>query len=132
MSDAVHSGTLEKAIQKAIDGGWRQNNSYRLSDEYFPSIDEDGIITARFDITPEGKLMASAQPRRFSIFDHQFAQCLWGEKLVSDLPDSRKYHNAQDLWWGTEDCKFDGAVWQYHLQQLVISEDPLAYLEQNI
>ncbi len=50
------------------------------------------------------------------IFDHKFAKALWGDeplhriKLTEPLMEN----------------------WGYHLQQMVIADDPIAYLGQNI
>jgi hypothetical protein len=47
------------------------------------------------------------------IYNHNFAKALWGDEqhLVEEVyqPD-----------------------WEYHLQQMVISDDPIAYLSENI
>ena len=47
------------------------------------------------------------------IFDHQFAKAFWGEKQVRN----------NGLLISTQ------PAWQYHLQQLVLCEEPLKYLE---
>ena len=48
------------------------------------------------------------------IFTHDFAKAFWGES----------YYITSDEF---EDNK--GIAWQYHLQQMVIAEEPLKYLE---
>lgn len=55
------------------------------------------------------------------IFDHDFAKALWG-----DSDDERKVIIGQTDWrkWPLQ--------WQYHLQQMVIADDPIAYLGDNI
>lgn len=45
--------------------------------------------------------------------DHNFAKALWGEEGYTDTGEPAE-------------------VWQYHLQQMVIADDPIAYLEKNI
>jgi hypothetical protein len=64
------------------------------------------------------------------IFNHDFAKALWGERkeVASDgLYDVRgcqgqvsgaTYENYED--------------WQYHLQQMVIADDPIAYLGEHL
>lgn len=49
------------------------------------------------------------------IFLHDFAKALWGEQ-------------EQD--WDGEG--YTTPDWQYHLQQMVIAEDPIAYLGENM
>jgi hypothetical protein len=57
------------------------------------------------------------------IFNHDFAKALWGD----------------DLWWiakpgksGEHRQELQVPAWQIHLQQMVIAEDPIQYLEENI
>jgi len=47
------------------------------------------------------------------VFDHKFAQAFWGNNKIEDL--SLRTSTVQ-FWW------------QYHLQRMVISENPLDYL----
>jgi len=62
------------------------------------------------------------------IFSHDFAKAFWGEKL-----DDSFYN---DRYWTDASCCsgaiaiFSGKNWQYHLQQLVLAENKLKYLEQ--
>jgi len=48
---------------------------------------------------------------RSGIFDHDFTKAFWGEGLVENANLIMQYQ------------------WQYHLQQMVISEEPLKYIE---
>ena len=50
------------------------------------------------------------------LFSHAFAKALWGE--------DKTYPGGQE--------KSELLSWQYHLQQMVISEDPIKYLGENI
>jgi len=49
------------------------------------------------------------------IFSHDFAKAFWGEDIIG---------NAAMFFNGT-----DKPAWQYHLQQMVLEEQPLKYLE---
>lgn len=69
-----------------------------------------------------------------TIFSHDFAKAFWGENTIEicDMgheykPDS--YHECPDneIYFSRTHIR-----WQYHLQQMVISEDPIKYLEQFI
>lgn len=44
------------------------------------------------------------------IFSHSFAKAFWGEETITYFEDSPK-------------------CWQYHLQQMVLEEEPLKYIE---
>jgi len=49
------------------------------------------------------------------IFSHDFARALWGK----EAPNSYCQSNGFEMW-------------QYHLQQMVIADEPIAYLADNI
>lgn len=99
---------LEKAIAKAIDGGWlgTQDSSHvdwLKSINYYKDI--QWITTDEFYPV---------------IFNHEFCKALWGEELQTDyyvvFPDGEDY----------------GKMWQYHLQQMVIAPNPIKYLGENL
>ena len=59
------------------------------------------------------------------IFSHDFAKAFWGgDRIWRQL----KYNSAKPT---VEKEEFILA-WQYHLQQMVISEDPLQYLKKYL
>ena len=100
---------LEKAVLKAARSGkWNpQHNILK------PEIVIDSIVNK----TPI--------PYQVYIFDHDFAKALWGETtdytaVNMAYPDSPSrvyfYQNG----------------YKYHLQQMVISDDPIKYLGDNI
>ena len=95
---------LKKAIAKAQKNGWDCDVS-----------EEQLCITRYFQI----------------IFSHDFAKAFWGEQE----------HEATEIRYeviGCGHCPLQGFpdnyrtkyCWQYHLQQMVLTEDPLKYLEQ--
>jgi hypothetical protein len=107
MSD--NKAILEKAIQKAIDGGWDTTHfhttkgSYKHPDESeFHDILGDWHKISPLDI----------------IFNHDFAKALWGEE-VNDKSNG-------------DDHLFYAPWWKYHLSHMVISDDPIKYLGDNI
>lgn len=70
----------------------------------------------------------------------------WKGSVV--LPDIYEYpeqwifnHDFAKALWGEEPCSFDPKMiimmtppieWMYHLQRMVVADDPLQYLEKNI
>ena len=49
------------------------------------------------------------------IYSHDFARALWGKEAPNDY------------------CKIVGVdMWQFHLQQMVVADDPIAYLGEHI
>lgn len=112
---------LTKAIQKAIDGGW-----YSFADDAFGKITIDDILL-RFNPHGQGlEWTVKGHESNWSliealIFSHDFAKALWGEEEWQYADD------AEDI----PDAKLTEG-WQYHLQQMVIAEDPIAYLGEHL
>jgi hypothetical protein len=114
---------LEKAIQKAIDGGWS------------PLIDENGyvpIMAWRLEQAFTIKWFADKDHTGTDLnfwqaiyVNHDFAKALWGKKeYIEGL-----YLGAT---FGDNDTKFYLPIWQYHLQMMVIAKDPIVYLGANL
>ena len=106
----THQKTLEKAIQKAIDGGWDRLGN----DDYDPDI-------MAMDALDSGTAYINHLE---IIFNHDFAKALWknpGYKPGETAPYGigKKHEGIRP-------------EWQYHLQQMAISEDPIQYLAENI
>lgn len=54
------------------------------------------------------------------IYSHEFAKAFWGEEIKHEhfkFTDGKEHNCGCDTWW------------EYHLQKMVISEDPIKYLE---
>lgn len=102
---------LEKATRKAIDGGWK---TYIVS------------------TTGDPKLLAPAIVSQCNwaeiIFNHDFAKSFWKD---ATLTKGDIYLDS--LWSGYDEYpSFDGEPWQFHLQQMVIAPDPIAYLGEHL
>lgn len=97
---------LEKAIQKAIEGGWGEA-------EYARSV--------AFAF-PEGKLVRSF------LFDHDFAKALW------ETEEHRALELMISNSDGTERANrlMTHLGWRLHLQQMVVAENPIKYLGENV
>lgn len=105
---------LQKAIQKAIDGGWTGCHITHSTLEKWVVTDTPKLCIYW---TTGGN--AYFHPYEF-IFNHDFAKALWGDEGFTTT--------------GLKCGKYDGVqrFWQYHLQQMVISEDPIKYLGENL
>ena len=103
---------LKKAIEKAVEGGYVHHIDQLSYDDFF--IDCCGEI----DSIDCGTCPVHIN---FIIFDINFAKAYWGEKIpVSEIGNKEiiGYDEPNPL-----------AYWQLCLQQMVLEEEPLKYLE---
>jgi hypothetical protein len=98
---------LTKAIQKAIDNGFKPTKFAWIPEDY----------QALLDWWLEGDKYKAV------IFDHDFAKTLWDEQSDTLIVQNNSLNVKQVI---------DMNGWRYHLQQMVIAEDPIAYLGENI
>lgn len=151
---------LEKAIQKALLRGWdifgaeeweyvcskcgkRQgygSDFIKLAGNYHS---EDGgkwqkaTHKPRFVVTPENRLefpyvdMSDKRSYYASytlyevIFSHDFASAVWGEEPYRTVGELGQYQTIKEVLANISN-------WQYHLQWMVTSDDPLTYLGANL
>jgi hypothetical protein len=94
---------LRKAIKKAARNGWA---------EFYDDIEESEFYQSNMIIV------------RGILFTHIFAKAFWGRKVIdNDFADEL---GCSDPYICDLHC---GEAWEYHLQRMVISDDPLKYLE---
>lgn len=107
---------LEKVIQKALDNGWKAEIVNEKKSE-FKTINavDFAVNQKRID------LLVSIFLHMPVYFDHDFAKSIWGEE--------RRRLTVCDE--GANVYKIYISNWQYHLQQMVISKDPIQYLKEN-
>lgn len=116
---------LEKAIQKAIDGGWNHPGP-----TYVPFVMSDRKHKLRVGQTDNGQVVHYRAVEEI-IFDHDFAKALWGiypqieVHMMPELSFTRDSIPTVDI-ISYPTHRYE--VWQYHLQQMVIAEDPIKYL----
>lgn len=101
------TNTLTKAINKAIANGW----PWELNPKVKPDDIWIMLIQKPLKKDDRGYILRHEMDAPFIIFRHDFAKALWG--------DGWNHTSTQPNW-----C--------YHLQQMVISDSPLEYLEQHI
>lgn len=117
------SEVLIKAIKRASDNGWKptwvgyEDGYFKDDEHHWPLVwqaKRDPYISFKWESL---------------IFNHDFAKALWGRP--GDHPymyEVNEYPNQKDPWQRSTQLY----RWQYHLQMMVISEDPLAYLGEHI
>lgn len=121
---------LEKAIQKAIDGGFVLGLP-----NWYISDDNEAIAQVELD----GEWLPSDDYPSLSFRDiiylHEFANALWNEEPYYEFAEGDTVESFDG-----EKTEHDFQItdvlaivnWQYHLQQMVIAEDPIKYLGQHI
>jgi hypothetical protein len=76
------------------------------------------------------------------IYQHDFAKALWGDKqgfngvpveavLKMAIPQSKSLSDGMKTVESIFSIKSE-PIWHYHLQQMVIANDPIAYLAENM
>lgn len=123
---------LEKAIRKAIEGGW----------DLLPSKDSNWMwyvgegrvnglcVHTKPDIEKTGLITYFGNEYQYEriIYNHDFAKAIWGEELITCFECSEGGHTTDH---GTNE-PWTMFIWQYHLQQMVIAPNPIKYLGDNI
>lgn len=108
----THEEILKKAIEKAIKNGYRKN--YGTDLQTIDSVMDS--MMAGIDYF-RGVGMGEIFPRlKEIIFSHDFAKAFFGNKS----------------YWNEVNPNYSIVYlfeWQYHLQQMVLEEDPIKYLE---
>lgn len=110
---------LEKALLKAHRNGWKS----LMADWRNVQIEQwqgNQTVGIAFLYGTKGTDMHWVRELEGIIFNHDFAKALWGECTTWVRSKSGRVTHLP----------LDG--WQYHLQQMVIADDPIKYLGENI
>lgn len=129
--------TLEKAIQKAIDGGWTFFGKYKPGMKFFADAKslDTGEIQITLELDREGSFKNTpvwwTTHHPVVIFSHDFAKALWmpgqAEQIIA-------YQFHERLARNNEDLMESGIIpiWKYHLMQMAVAPDPISYLAENM
>lgn len=122
--------TLERAISLAIEGGWIPDYEIKRVSQSIPGEHDEKrcwVIYKLQNVEPIWEDLYVNAER--TIFDHNFARSLWGEEPYTDnktLRMSLRDGIVTSHKFSTE------PAWQYHLQAMVLADDPIEYLSKNI
>lgn len=105
---------LKKAIAKAERNGYK---FWHVDPKHIRFIEDENIF--QYKKSPYNYYAGVYE----TIFSHNFAQAYFGFEGIKDWPCDYKVISE-------EKCKIP--AWQYHLQQMVLSDDPITYLEQYL
>src|SRR5690242_2941470 len=114
---------LRQAIAKALSNGYGSDLLIRT----FPlkSVPWEEVIETKY--------------YRAVIFSHDFARCFWGDEEVNKVNGETKSYfikrwknpyapNPLRVWKDDGYSLIPIPAWQYHLQIMVLEEDPISYL----
>jgi len=111
----------QEILQKAIEKAWR--NGYR------------GYKWVKDNPHGIGVIWANSKDAHVPIiFSHDFAKAFWGEDDVADDGYTREQYvefkkKNPIMGMRIRDFVPYRKAWQYHLEQMVLEENPLQYLE---
>ena len=100
---------LKKAIEKAVKGGYGKHLAKAWLKSITPNSREYFVL----------------------IFSHSFAKAFWGKKEVWKVdidPLYQKLHQKNPSFEGGN-FRVAERAWEYHLQQMVLEENPICYLK---
>lgn len=121
---------LKKAIEKAEKGGWD------IRELKYPILREDYEIDFFIAVSNESYYSL--------IFSHDFARAFWGEKQPLYNKNRKCLHCGVDTAYqpsrisgcnhvhypeACDICSDKEKDWKYHLEKMVLEEQPLKYLE---
>ena len=130
---------LGRVIKKAIDNGWKQEVISKIygDTESITSVDFAVKDTKKhMDLLIGNFILYSRQ----MLLDHEFAKAYWGKDKVCPKCGAgfRVIDEGDGEAWVCDDDEYHGdwndgsdnpPAWQYHLQQMVLCEEPLDYLK---
>ncbi len=114
----TNQATLTKAITVAIKKGWKAEPLGGA--EMWPELsdlEQKHVIALMLKGQDD-----VAEPYKIVIFNHDFAKALWGEELVHGFKGNILAQVNQ----------FHQPAWMFHLQNMVVEENPIKYLGDHI
>ena len=103
---------LQKAIEKAVEGGWKIPTNDGTCIDMQGLTNKEGWFRTACSM---GKELNAIEVSHL-IFSHDFAKAFWGED---------KYESYCS---GSFACPIFELVWKYHLTKMVLEEEPVGYL----
>lgn len=133
-------GNIEQAIHKAIAGGWLDGTAFNPNEPY--KIEWAKHLDDYYVCVRQGAAYGGVKSVEELIYNHGFAKALWGNGLFvieeSDIPQiiGDNHSPGSVIHWSSSKPpkvrRIARSDWKYHLQQMVITPDPIEYLAQNL
>jgi hypothetical protein len=114
---------LTRVIERAINCGWE----FPLGEDFLPINIIESTRGMTYSLYNYGAFEDWEEVSvELVIYNHEFAKALWGiKKIEVDNPPDIHVEEAPKF-----GCWYLGPAWKWHLQQMVIAEDPIQYLRE--
>jgi hypothetical protein len=120
-------------LQKAIEIATRKNGTFQYISVFNEKI-ETSIGDSQMPIVcynfPEFKKSIECSYEKL-IFSHDFAKAFWGDGTTKELREIKLRRVGRSPLFDSAMYKLE-FMWQYHLQQMVLEENPIDYLRKFI
>lgn len=139
----THEEILNKSIEIAIERGWEFDNLDKWNWSTIRKTDTTMNNWYYFLIAYNGNEKFIDAER--IIYDQNFAKALFEGMKVPRSRETTDDEHELDVWGKVlglysgggyegygDRCTFHGETWQYHLQQMVIADDPIKYLGDHL
>jgi len=111
---------LTKIIEIAVERGYDNLGMYEVQ-KYGQKIKRTN---------PGGE--SSLMDKQRILFSHDFARAYWGEEEIKIWGNEMaEMNNCLDSLSDGDFIVYSRPIWQYHLQQAVVSDDPIQYYWRN-
>ena len=125
---------IEKAIKKAVAAGW-DGDEYGIikASAWLEINDGSDIVDTDAVNSMDGRSYDLSL--RSILFSHDFAQALWpkdGFAPVTSKAVLGTINHSGRVATTMRPGRPTKGSWQYHLQNMVVSEDPIAYLGESL
>lgn len=134
MTNLSTQDKLQELIAKAIDGGWnplgQSNVGAHIETGAYPvSMLPEYCVCLGNNGQPPYDSITSTKV----IFDHSFAKSLFSDTEHDSSPEGYEWEwNPCPGCNATQDDHYVQYCWEHHLQQAVISKDPIDYMYQSV
>jgi hypothetical protein len=135
---------LEKAIGLAIAGGWSFFD-YADDDEFSFTVTADEECQGGLLVTTVSSIGEYGWHPNIIIFNREFARALWGEnrtyikriwieptEVFHDYKADGSYSYKSQRPGHYKNQLYRSKPWWWHLQQMVIADDPITYLGEHL
>lgn len=119
---------LTKAIEKARENGWQPIGWRSDMPVYVRQWQDNGMVEIGIYLQGHNNEIQWDRELEGIIFNHDFAKALWGHAHHYKC-DYEPLPTGSGDWAGMTDTI---SVWEFHLQQMVIADDPIKYLEKHL